>query len=127
MINLWLYPRFFSLLFRKDERACQRHLAATGRIGAFDRTRPDPGDDSCLAAALRGRDFYFWIEMPDAAERLLLHPLAVVAHIFRKALGALPGAVCPHTLLRLRVHGGKPCKAGRDLDHGLVDHDGDGV
>ena len=65
--------------------------------------------------------------MPDALESLLLHPLAVIAHICRKTGCALPAGVAAETFLVFRIDRRHPRKPGRDLDHRLIDHDSDRV
>ena len=65
--------------------------------------------------------------MADAFEGFLLHPFAVVTHIFRKAGSAGPGTVMAQLFSCFRVDGRLPGELGRNFDHGLVDHHGHGV
>ena len=71
--------------------------------------------------------FYLGVQVTDAAERLPLHPLAVILHIGGKPLRPLPAgcAIQPGAAVRVDRH--LPGKPGRDLDHGLVDHHRHGV
>ena len=61
--------------------------------------------------------------MADTLEGLLFHPLTVIAHILRQPLGPAPDVF--HVAdLGLRVHRSHARKPGRNLNHGLVDHNG---
>ena len=126
-VKLCLYPCFVALLFGQHKRTRQRHLTATGGVGAFDGARPDPRNDGGLAAALRVGYFYLGVQVPDAAERFPLHPLAVILHISGKPLRSLPAPGGIQFGAAVRVDRRLPGKPGRDLDHGLVDHYRHGV
>ena len=110
-----------ALLLPQPPRAHERHLDPAGGIRAGDGARPDPGDDRRLAAVgqLRPR-----IEMSDAAQRLLAHPLAVTAHVLGQAVGAGPG---PRAVVGAGEYGRATGETRRDLDEGLVDEDGDRI
>ena len=80
-----------------------------------------------LAGHLR-RDLHLGVEVPDAPLRLVAHPLAVVAHVSRKARRALPlRPRRPLPLAALRIHRRSPGELRRDLDHRLVDQHRHGV
>ena len=66
--------------------------------------------------------FYLGVQVPDAAEGLPLHPLAVILHISGKPLRSLPAPGGIQFGAAVRVDRRLPGKPGRDLDHGLVDH-----
>ncbi|MDE0183514.1 MAG: hypothetical protein OXL39_19335, partial [Caldilineaceae bacterium] len=66
--------------------------------------------------------------MADSLFGLVAHPLAVVAHVVGQARRALPGGADADLAgTALGVDGGPAGKLGRNLDHGFVDEDGDGV
>ena len=117
-----LHPCFVALLFGQHKRTSQRHLTATGGVGAFDGACPDPRNDGGLAAAKFMGYFYLGVQVPDAAEGLPLHPLAVILHISGKPLRSLPAPGGIQFGAAVRVDRRLPGKPGRDLDHGLVDH-----
>ena len=71
----------------------QRHLRAAGRIGARHGARPQPSYNRRLAAV---GQFRFRIQVSYALERLIAHPLAVVANVVGKSCRA-----APRDLLRL--------------------------
>lgn len=64
--------------------------------------------------------FHFGIQMSNALERLLLHPLAVIAHILGQPSGAAPAA---RQRRRAGMYWRLHSEFGRYLDHGLVYHD----
>ena len=122
-----LDPCFLAFLFGKHKGACQRHLTAAGGVGALDGARPDPCNDGGFAAAKFMGHFYLGVQVTDAAERLPLHPLAVILHIGGKPLRPLPAGCAIQPGAAVRVDRCLPGKPGRDLDHCLVDHHRHGV
>src|SRR4051812_32518106 len=57
--------------------------------------------------------------MPDALERLIPHPLAVVADVLRESLRALPRCAVPELRTRFRVHWRLAGELRRNLDQRL--------
>src|SRR5690606_40713842 len=75
-----------------------------------------------------GGDLHLRVEVADPLLGLVPHPLPVVAHILGEPLGALPLPLEERPVApRLGVHRRHPRELRRDLDHRLVDEDGDGV
>ena len=70
---------------------------------------------------------YLRIEVSNLLKRLPLHPLAVVAHVLGESARTRPVILREFVPLCLGVHGRLTCELRRDLDHRLVDHDGDGI
>ena len=99
----------------------QRHLTPAGRVGTLYSPRPNPCDDRCLAAALLPGHLHLGVEMTDALVCLLLHPLAIIAHILCQALRSAP-SLRHLTGSGIRVYGSHAGKPGRNLYHGLVNH-----
>ncbi len=73
---------------------------SAGRVGARHRPRPEPRDDGQLLADVvleigppgrhLLRDLHGRVQVPDAPERLVPHPPAVVSHVLGQPLRALP-------------------------------------
>ena len=141
--TLWRRRRIFSILYHKGnaitvndrpnvslvalfpgkhKAAGQRHLTATGRVGAFDSPGPDPGDDGCLTAALGGRNLHLGVQVANLLKSLLLHPLAIIAYVLCQAFRAGPAAAPIYWGAGFRVDWSLSGELGRNLDHGFVDH-----
>ena len=58
--------------------------------------------------------------MSDALKRLLFHPFAIIAHIFRKALCSVPTITHSRNLC-IRIYRSFPCEAWWNLNHSLID------
>ena len=131
-------PAITALLCRQLECGHQRHLHTAGGIGTRNGSRPQPRDDCGLAAfRLRG----LRVQMANALERLVAHPLAVVAYVGGKAGRPSPGNALGLAVLapadelarshghRISggVHGRLSVELGRQLDERLVDKHGDGI
>ena len=65
--------------------------------------------------------------MTDATEGFLLHPFAVIAYVFGKALSSAPRTVTAQIGSGIGIHRRLPGKARGNLYHGLVYHHGHGV
>ena len=65
--------------------------------------------------------------MTDTAEGFLLHPLAVVAHVFGKPLSSAPRTATAQLGSGIEIHRRLPGKTRGNLYHGLVYHHGHGV
>ena len=131
--------RLLAALGREHEGRGERYVhVGEGRVRALNCPRPQPRDHGELLAHIRfevgpslghlGRDLNRRVERADALLGLVAHPLAVVTHVLGQTLRALPLAGDERLLLsRLGIHRRPACKAGRDLDHRLVDQHRDRV
>lgn len=75
------------LLRRERERAHERHARAAGGVRTRHCARPEPRDHGRLAPVWQHR---IRIQMTDPGERLVAHPLAVVANVLSEPLRAAP-------------------------------------
>ena len=70
---------------------------------------------------------YLRIEVSNLLKRSLLHPCAVIAHILGESACARPVVLRELVPLCLWIHRRLTRELRRDLDHRLVDHDGDRI
>ena len=126
IVQVHLYMGFLALFLGKFERPNERHLTTAGRVGTRYRARPNPCNDSGLAAALFLGYPHFGIEISDAPICLVAHPIAVVLHIGRQPAVARPIADACLFAAR-RIYRSPTIEEGGGLDHGLVNRYGHGV
>ncbi len=65
--------------------------------------------------------------MTDATESFLLHPFAVITHVFGKPLSSAPRTVTTQLGSGIRIHRRLPGKTRGNLYHGLIYHHCHGV
>ncbi len=111
-----------------------------GRIGAFDRPRPEPSNHREFLPNQRDKigrilghllgDLDLGIKVTNSFFCLFPHPVSVPSDIFRQSLGPAPirfrGAAFLFAF-RSRTHRFSFGKFGRDLDHGLIDQNRHGI
>src|SRR5262245_47991941 len=89
---------------------------------------PDVGAEIRALGCHGRRHFDDWVKIPNPSLGLLPHPLAVVAHINREGLRAVPFTSKQRLLVsRLRVYRRPPTESSGYVDHCLIDEYGDRV
>lgn len=93
-------------------------------VWALDGAGPYPCDDRGVGAV---GEFDLGVKVSDALKGAGFHPLAVVIDVFGESYGALEGVRLEKGGASAEIDGRESGEFGRNLDHRLVDHDGDGV